>query len=151
MGAKNLQCRHRGRERENVGAGGKDVDDAAIVGEAGAGVLGDGGADDAGALLRGGGDVVGVLVLVAGGVVDGGRVAAAEAHAGKDALGARAAARVGDDKVHAGNDARVGAGPLVVEDLDAVDVGLLGDAVRGAADGAGAVGAVGRGRRCFGR
>ncbi|KAF1739462.1 hypothetical protein CRV24_001397 [Beauveria bassiana] len=93
-------------------------------------------------ITRGNGDKDAARNELGGAVVDGQRVAAAEAHAGKDAPGARAAARVGHDVVHAGNDARPGTRAVVAEDLDAVDAGFFGHAVGGAGNGARAVGAV---------
>jgi len=50
--------------------------------------------------------------------------------------------RVGGDEVDACDDPRHGAGAAGVEDLDGEELGLLGDAIGGAADGAGDVGAV---------
>ena len=50
--------------------------------------------------------------------------------------------RVPGDPVDARDDLRGGAGALVVEDADGDDLGLLGDAVGGAGDGARDVGAV---------
>jgi len=76
------------------------------------------------------------------GVVDGRGARPAQRHVGDGAVGAAARGRVGRDKVHAGDDAGRGAGAVGVEDLDGVQLGLLGDAVVDAANGAGYVGAV---------
>jgi len=44
--------------------------------------------------------------------------------------------------LNSGDDARVGAGAVFIEDFDGHEVGFLGDAVGAACDGAGAVSAV---------
>lgn len=140
----------------DAAAGGKDVDEAAVVGEGRAGISRGGGADGAGGGGRGGRVVGSVRVVVASGDteedaaahergsgrVERGRVATAQGHVDDDTVGAAAAGRVGDNKVHAADDARVGARAGRVEDLDGVELGLLGDTVLGSADGAGAVGSV---------
>ena len=74
--------------------------------------------------------------------VDGIGLASSQAHAGEHALGAVARLGVLDSKVHARDDLGVGPGAFVVEHLDTVNGRLLGSAVRLAANGAGAVGAV---------
>lgn len=75
-------------------------------------------------------------------MVDRGGVATTQAHVSHGALGAAAGFGVLSNVVHAGNDAGVGAGAGVIKDLDAVQLGLLGDTVRSAANGTGAVSAV---------
>lgn len=141
---------------EDVGAGGEDVDDAAVVGVAGDGVGRGGGADGADAGLRGGRVVgrVGAVVTGRDGqedaradeprrrLVEGARLAAAQRHVGHGAVGAVAALGVAGHEVDARDDARVGAGALGVQHLDGIQLGGLGDAVGRAADGAGDVGAV---------
>lgn len=150
-----------GPGRDDVDAGGGNVDVAAVVGVYVAVVVDVGGADAAAVVGRGRGDVAGVLVLVAGGdadkdaavregvdgVVDGLRVAAAEGHVDKDALGTAAVGGVAGDVVDGLDDVRVVADALalllrVAEDLEGVDLGLLGHAVGAAADDAGDVRAV---------
>lgn len=140
----------------DAGTGGENVESSTIVGEGGAAVSRVGRTDSADTGLRGGRGVGGITVVVAsgdgdkdarglqarGGLVDGGRVATAEGHAGDDALGAVARGAVGGDKVHAGNDAAERAGAAVLEHLDAKDGHLLGHAPGLGADGAGAVRAV---------
>lgn len=141
---------------EDVGAGSEDVDDGAVVGEAGAGKVGGGGTDSAGEGLVGGGGALGVGVLVAGGDgeevagvddgtgsrVDGAGGAAAKRHVDDGAVGAGAGPGVSDDKVHASDDARGAAGSRSVEDLDGVELGLLGNTIGSTTDGAGDVGTV---------
>lgn len=112
---------------ENAGAGGKDVDKRAVVGEAGLGITASGGADGANRGLRGGRVVGSVLVVVAGGDgeedagVDqglGSRVGragegTAQRHVGDGAVGAAARLDVVDDKVHAGDDTGAGTVSIV--------------------------------------
>src|SRR5690606_39118988 len=132
-------------------AGGEEVHAGPVVGEVGARVSGVGGAHGDRLGGRGGGDVARVLVLVAGGRhedharvdgrFDGGvdrrGVPAAEAH-----VRHRGAGGVVAHPFDAVDDARVGAVAGAVEDADADEGDLLGDAVFGAADGACDVGAV---------
>lgn len=141
---------------QDVAARGKDVDKVAVVGVRGAGISRGGSADSADGGLRSRGVVGSVGAVVAGSdteedvvadergssAVDSSRVATAQRHVGNDTLGAVAVAGVGGDVVDAGDDARVRAGAAVIEDLDTVDGGLLGDTVGAAADGAGNVSAV---------
>lgn len=143
----------------NVGAddaasGSEDVDDGAVVGVGRQRVSVGGRADGAGGRLGGRGVVGRVGSAVpggdgeedagldegGGGRVHGGGPAATEGHVGDG--GARARGGVAGHEVDAGDDARVGAGPAGVEDLDRVQRGQLGDSVGGSADGAGDVGAV---------
>lgn len=77
-----------------------------------------------------------------GGRVHGGGEAAAEGHVDEDAVGAGDGGGVGGDGVHGEDDSRDGAGAVVAEGLEAVEVGGLGDAVGVGADDAGDVGAV---------
>lgn len=141
---------------EDISTGGKDVNDAAVVGEAGAVVVAVSGTDGADRGLGSRGGVGSVAVVVTGsdgdkdtralelgsGAVDGGGVATTEGHGSDDTTGAVAVAVVVGNKVHAGDDGGELARATVVEDLDTVDVGLLGDTVGLGADGARAVGAV---------
>ncbi|KAI3488847.1 hypothetical protein L1887_47046 [Cichorium endivia] len=154
---------------EDVEAGRKDVDALALVGEVGALVLDGGGADGDGVGCAGGRDVAGILVLVAcgdakvhacgDGAVDGlverGRLAAAERHVGDEALVllGRGRARVGaelcgkllgvvDGPEDTAGDVRHGSGAAGAEHLDGDEVRLLCYAVLARADGTGAVGAV---------
>ncbi len=97
-----------------------NVDDGTVVGVAGLGVVLVSGTDCADGGLRSRGVVGSVVVVVAGGngkentrvdkgrcgVVDGGRVAAAQGHVGNCAVGAAPGGRIIGDKVDAGNDAR---------------------------------------------
>lgn len=141
---------------EDGRAGGEDVDEGTVVGVRGNGISRGGGTDSADGGLGSGGVVGGVGTVVAGGdgeedtgpdqggggAVGGSGVAAAEGHVGDGAVGAVAGLGVGGDKVHAGNDTGVGAGAVGVEDLDGVEVGLLGNTIGGATDGTGDVSAV---------
>lgn len=142
--------------REDIDTRGKDVDQAAVVGEPRPRVGDVGGADGAGGGLAGRRVERRVVVAVAGRHskeharldegrgrrVDGRRLAAAQGHVGDGAVGAAAGGRVGRDKVDAGDHAGRGAGAARVEDLDGEELRLLGDAVVLAADGAGDVRAV---------
>lgn len=141
---------------ENVATRSKDVDNAAVVGERGASVAGGGGTDSAGGGSRGGGVVVGIVVAVTSGdgeedaasdevlgsLVQGSGVATTEGHVDESTVGAAAASGITGDEVNTGDDTSVGTRAVVTEDLDTVDGGVLGDTVRGRADGTGAVGAV---------
>lgn len=141
---------------QDVGAGGKDIDDGTIVGEGGAGIVASGGTDSADRGLGSGGVVGSVGVVIASGnskedtgvdevpgsSVDGGRVATAEGHVGNSAVGAVAAGEVGLDIVDTSNDTGSGAGAGGVEDLDSNQGGLLGDTIEATANGASDVGAV---------
>ena len=141
---------------ENVGTGGKDVQNAAVVGEAGASVVAVSGTNSADGGLRSRGVVASVSVVVASsdgdhdtrllevgsGAVHGRGVATTNGHGGNDTVGAVAVAVVVGDKVHTRDDGGVLARALVVEDLDTKDLGLLGDTVGPGANGTGAVSAV---------
>lgn len=145
-----------GKGGEDVGARGKDVDKRAVVGEAGARVGGGGGTNGAGGRLGSRGVVGGVRVIVSGrdgeedvvvdhgggGAVESSRVATSQGHVGDDTIGAVPPAGVTGDEVDTGNDAGVAAGALVVQNLDAVEPGVLGDTVGVGADGSSNVGAV---------
>jgi hypothetical protein len=103
---------------QDAAAGGLDVDDGAVVGVAGLGVVPVGGADGADGRLGGRRVVGGVRIVVARGdghedarvdergrgPVDRGRVAAAQGHVGDDTLGAAALGRILGDEVDAGDD-----------------------------------------------
>ena len=142
--------------REDGGAGGEDVDDGAVVGEGRAGIRGGGGTDSAGRGGRGRGVVGSVGVVVtggdgkevagvgdgSGGAVDGGGVATAEGHVDNDTVGAAAAGGIGDDAVHASNDTGGRAGARGGKDLDSIELGLLGNTIGRATNGAGNVGTV---------
>ena len=141
---------------QDVGAGGLDVDDTAIVGVAGLTVAAVGGANGADGSLRGRRVVGRVGVVVAGGdgekdtginkggggLVNGGRVATTKGHVGNDTLGAAALGGIGGNEVDASDDTGGAAGAVGAENLDGVELGLLSDTIGGGADGAGNVGAV---------
>lgn len=137
-------------EGENVDPRGKDVDIPAIVGVLVARIVLCRATDGAHRRLRGRGKFGRILVLVASrdaeehaatdevccGLVESYRGLTTEAQVGDDAVGAPPLSLVPGHILQAGDDGRVGAGALVVEDLDAKYLRLLGDAVRRAADGA---------------
>jgi hypothetical protein len=105
---------------EDRGTGGEDVNNGAVVGEAGPGVTRGSGTDSAGLGLGGGGVVGSVGVVVtgsdgqedtgvdkgSGGAVDSGRLAATERHVGDGTVGAVAGLGVAGDEVDTSNDAR---------------------------------------------
>lgn len=134
---------------KDAGARSEDIDDSTVVGVAGTGIGRGSGTNcaDGGLGGRRGEGSVGVVVTgsngkedsgrdhVGGSGVHGRRSATTETHVGNRAVGAASGARVGGDEVHAGNDTRSGAGTRGAENLDGVDVGLLGDTVGGSANG----------------
>lgn len=74
--------------------------------------------------------------------VDGSGKATTKRHVGDGAVGAVSGLRVVGNKVHAGNDVGECTASRVVEDLDAVDRGLLRNAIGAAANGTRDVGSV---------
>lgn len=109
---------------QDVGARGLDIDDGAVVGVAGLGVVLVGGTDGADRSLGSGRRVLGINVLVAssdseedtsidksgGGVVDRGGLAAAQRHVGDSAVGAAAVGNIIGNEVDASNDTGAGMG-----------------------------------------
>lgn len=141
---------------QNVLARGKGIDDRAVVAEGGPGISVGSSTNSEGGGLGSGGGVCGIRVLVSGGNgkeetsgdsvggsgVYGSGLAATEGHVGDGALGAATGLLIVGSEVDTGNDTGVGAGPLGVEDLDSIQLGLLGYTVRLSADGASNVGAM---------
>lgn len=148
--------------RLDVKTGGKDVVALAVVGEVGTLVSESAGTNGDGLVSSGGRVVAGVGIVVTGSdsevdtgidssvnslVKDGG-FATAQAHVGGRALEALSLALLRDAdllEVRLGgvldtlDDVRHGAGTVRAQDLDGLDVSLLGNAVLLAGDGAGAV------------
>lgn len=137
-------------------AGSKDIDNSAVVGERGTGIGRGGSTNSAGV---GGGrrrvvGGVGVAVTSSDGeedtsgdgpggrVVDGGGERGTEGHVAEDTVGAALAGGVLGDEVDTSDDAGEGAGAGGVQDLDGEELGVLGDTVGGAANGASNVSAV---------
>lgn len=150
---------------ENVEAGGEDVIALSVVGEVSTLVKEGGGTDGDGVLSSSGGVVagVGIVITSSDGEVDAsidsgvdskverGRFATAQAHVGSGALEALLLAVLGSldglavslcGVLDTLDDVGHGAGAVGAENLDSVDVGLLGDTVLLASNSAGAVGAV---------
>ena len=156
-----------------------NVDDGTVVGVAGLRVVLVGGTDCADRGLRSRGVVRSVGVVVASGngkentrvdegrcgVVDGGRVAAAQGHVGDRAVGAAPGGHIIGDEVDAGNDARArscqykavcqerarskdngvdirGAGTIRAQNLDGIELGLLGNTIGARANGTSNMGAM---------
>lgn len=140
----------------DISSGGENINGTAVVGEAGAAVVAVRSTDGADRRLRGGRGVGSISVVVAGsdsnedtralelrnGAVDGLGVTTTKGHGGDNAVGAVAVGVVVGDIVHTGDDGRELARAVVVEDLDTIDVGLLGDTVASGANGTRAVSAV---------
>lgn len=149
----------------DVGARGEDVSALSIVGEVRAAVAELSGTDGDGLLGSSGGVVAGIGVVVAGGdsevntSIDGGvhnsieslGLATTKRHVGDGALEALALAILGSlNLLSVGSGSPLntldnvghGTGAVGAKNLDGVDVGLLGDTVLLASDGAGAVSAV---------
>ena len=136
--------------------GGVDVDDVAVVGEARDDVALAGGADGADTRRGGRRGVLSIDAVVSGGdgnedarfnerigrVVAGLAVSAAERHVDDGARGAAARRVVPGREVHRVQDRASGRNTVGVEDLEAVKLGLLGDAVGVGADNARHVSAV---------
>lgn len=143
----------------------EDVGALAVVGEVGTAVIDGGGTNGDGLLGSGGRVVASIGVVIASsdgevktlgnGGIDGhvkeSSLATTEGHVGNGALEALALASLGvgdgllvrlGSPVDALDDVGHGARAVGAEDLDGVDVGLLGNTILLASDGAGAVGAV---------
>lgn len=127
----------------DVSTGSEDIDKASNVGVGGERIVLGGGTDGAGARLRGGRVAGGIRAVVASGdskeeasVDDGGSglvdrvgLATTQGHVHDNTLGACLASGVLGDKLHAGNDAGVGARAAGIKDLHAENLGLLGNTV----------------------
>lgn len=142
--------------RDDIGTGSKDIENSAVVGKGRSVVVDICCSDGTDTGLGGGGGILSIAVAVAGSdgdedtgadqsrgrLVDGSRIATSQAHRGYDTPRATTAFGVLGNIVHASNDGGVRAGARVIEDLDTVELGLLGNTIRLAADGTGAVGSV---------
>lgn len=134
----------------------KDIDKIAVVGEGCLRIAGCSRANGAKSWLGCGRHVGCVLVLIPGsdgeedvvvdeascGTVECRGVATAQGHVGESATRTASGTRIANHVVKTGNDARVGAGAGVVENLDAEQTSLFGDAISIATDGTSAVSAV---------
>lgn len=150
---------------KNAETGGEDISALAVVGEVGTAVINARGTDRDGLGSSSWRVVAGISVVVAGGdgevnadrdggvhsVIESLGLATTKRHVGDGALEALALAILGlldgldvrlGSPLHTGDDIRHGAGAVRAKDLDGIDVGLLGDTILLAGDGAGAVSAV---------
>lgn len=145
-----------GEGRQDADGRADNVDGRAVIGAAVAAVARVGATDGADLASRSGGVVVGVVVVVAGSnshevslvdhavgsVVERLAVATAEGDADDNTVGAVAVGSILGDEIPGGDEVGVLEAVVGVEDLDTVQLDLLGHAVRLGGDGAGAVGAV---------
>lgn len=141
---------------EDVDTGSEDVDSFAVVGVDISLVVDVTTTHRAGSELRGRRKVLGISVLVTGsdggedtvanqsgdGFVDSSRSVTPNANGGYDALGAVTRLEVTGDIVDASDDGRPRGAATVSEDLDTVELGLLGDTIGLASHSTGAVGSV---------
>lgn len=141
---------------EDILAGSKDIHNRAVVREGGSSISRSRGTNSADSRLGSRRGVASISTIITssdgqedagvdqGGSssVDGSGKASTKRHVGDGAVGAVSGLRVVGNKVHARNDVGKCTAARVVEDLDAVDRGLLRNAIGAAANGARDVGSV---------